>query len=461
MRVTSELLAEYALEVSIDDLPDDVIEQAERLTLDTLACAVGAYAAPPSKVLRQTYGDRDGSEEPATILGSGSQVDVEYAALINGTMGRYYDFNCCYSTGESACHPSDHIPSLVSVAEAENASGADLLEAIVIAYEIQSRGVDTGTAWPNGFDYTTWGAYSAAASVGALMDLDHEALVNAIGIAGTAENGLLISRLGEVSMWKAVAMPNTVHNAIKACQMARNGLTGPAAVLDGDEGSFADAIAGEPVEFAALGGRDGAGYRIMETSIKAFACGYFTHPAVTAVLDVVQEHDLEPDEIESIEVRSFEHTVQVYASGPEKWSTDLTRETADHSLPYNVATAVLHGEVKPEHYEPDALNDERVHALMQLVSVKADEELERYRQEHPRHVPAVAQISARGETYESRANYPLGHPERPLSTAEIEDKARDLMATYLTDTQIQEIIERCEGLAHEGSVDEIVSALQI
>lgn len=461
MQVTSDLLAEYAREVSIDELPEDVVAQAERLTLDTIACAVGAYAVPPSKVLRRTFGDRNGGDDSATILGTDDRLDVEYAALINGTMGRYFDFNCCYSTGESACHPSDHIPSLVSVAEAEGASGADLVEAVVIAYEIQSRGVDTGTAWPNGFDYTTWGAYSAAASVGALMDLSHGELVNAIGMAGTAENGLLISRLGEVSMWKAVAMPNTVHNAVKACQMARNGLTGPGAVLEGAEGSFADAVADGIVEFEALGGRDGAGYRIMETSIKAFACGYFTHPAVTAVLDVVEEHHLEPDAIESIEVRSFEHTVQVYASGPEKWSTDLTRETADHSLPYNVATAVLHGEVKPEHYEPAALDDERVHALMQLVSVEADDELERYRRENPRHVPAVARITADGETYESRANYPLGHPERPLSTDEIEDKARDLLETYLTSDQIDETVDRCEGLADEPSVDGLVSALEI
>jgi 2-methylcitrate dehydratase len=256
-------------------------------------------------------------------------------------------------------------------------------------------------------------------------------------------------------------MPYTFHNAVQACQMARNGLTGPEHVFDGNSGFF-EALSDGAVEFEALGGRDGAGYRIMETSFKAYACGYFTHPPITAVLDIVHEHDLGADDIESIDIRAFSQTVQVYASGPEKWDTDLTRETADHSLPYNVSVAVLFDEVKPEYYDEEYLRNENIHEMMQKISVEADESLDQYRRENPRHVPAVAELeTVDGETYESRANYPLGHPERPMSEAEIESKAEDLVDPYLTDAQIEDMIDRCHSLADADAVDDLVSTLVI
>lgn len=187
---------------------------------------------------------------------------------------------------------------------AEGASGRELIRSIVLAFEIQCRGVDTGAAWPNGFDYLTWGAYSSAVAVGTLMNPSEDELTNAIGIAGASSNALLSARLGKVSMWKGAAQPYATHNAIQACQMAQAGMTGPERVFEGveghgGEGGFFDAVnRGEPVEFEALGGRDGD-FRIMETSFKQFACGYYTHPSITTVLDIVEEHDLQHNDIES------------------------------------------------------------------------------------------------------------------------------------------------------------------
>lgn len=462
MQLSSTDLAEYAVSLSYDDLDEAVVDQAKKLTLDALACGVNAYPSPPSKVLRSTYAGRTPPEgrSGATVMGADTVAPVEYAALINSTMVRYLDFNDCYTTGSSACHPSDHIPALVSVAEAEGATGRDLIEAIVLAYEMQCRGVDTGAAWNNGFDYVTWGAYSSAVAAGKLMGLSADELVDAIGIAGASSNGLLVARLGEVSHWKGVAQPYATHNAIQACQMARNGLTGPERVFEGD-GGFCDAVArGEEVSFEALGGRDGD-FRILETSFKAYACGYFTHPSITAVTDVVTDHDIAPEDVEAIDVRTFEHAIQVYASGPEKWATDLNRETADHSLPYNVSVAVLDGEVTPRQYEPDRLTDERVHDMMAKVTAEEDPELTEYRRRNPRHVPAVASVTADGRTYETRVDYPVGHPERPMSLDEVETKARGLLDDLLTEGQIESLIDQCDGLDEAASVDDLVAGVRI
>ena len=462
MLLTSDRLANYAQELSFDDLPEVVVDQTKKLVIDSLGCSIAAFSSPPSKVLRTTY--RNQTPPEATVLGTHNELPTEYAALVNATMGRYLDFNDCYTTGSSACHPSDHIPALLAVAEHEGASGRDLIEAIVLTYEIQCRGVDTGALWNRGFDYVTWGAHAAGLGVGKLMGLSTEELVNALGIVGTSSNGLLISRLGEVSMWKAVAQPYATHNAIQACQMARNGLTGPTKLFEGveerdGEGGFFYAVSDGPVELEALGGRDGD-FRVMETSFKAFACGYFTHPSITAVLDIVREHDLAPEDLESIDVETFDQAIQVYASGPEKWASDINRETADHSLPYNVAVAAIDREVMPHQYEEEYLRDDQVHDVMQRISAVEDEELTEYRLDHPRHVPARATIVANGETYVNRVNFPIGHPERPMSMDDIVEKFENLVDD-LTNEQMDTTIEICKQLESQDDFDGLTNALTI
>ena len=462
MKLSARALAQYAMEVSSDDFSDDVIMQTKKLVVDSLGCTIGGYPSPPSKTLRRTYGTRGPGE--ATVLGTTEKLPLEYAGLINTAMVRYLDFNDCYTTGKSACHPSDHIPALLSVAEHVGASGTDLIEAIVLAYEIHCRGVDEGEFWPRGFDYVTWGSYAVALAAGKLLKFDEDALTNALAIAATSANGLLISRLGTVSMWKGVAQPYADHNALQACQMVRNGMTGPERVFEGvkdrdGEGGLFHAVTNGPVEFSALDGRNDA-FRILETSFKAFACGYFTHPSVTAVLDLVREHDIVPEDIDSILVKTFDHAVQVYASGPEKWAATMNRETADHSLPYNVSVGIIDGEVTPDQYDESHLRDERVHELMAKIDVESDPELTTYRQKNPRHTPAEAIIQARDERFEKRVNYPIGHPERPMTMEQIEQKFHGLAST-LTESQRDMVIDFVSKLEKQEHLDELFDTLVI
>lgn len=459
MSSLSRSLAQYADTLSYEELPDAVVEKTKRLILDSVGASIGAFSSPPAKVLRNTYGDYTSNHE-ATVLGTRNRIPTEYAALVNGLMGRYLDVNDIYTASQSVCHPSDHIPGLLSVAQAEGASGTELVRAVVVAYEIECRGVDTGIIWDNGFDYVTWGAFSSAAAAGSLMNLTEDELTNAIGIAGTSSNALMISRMGELSMWKAMAHPYATHNAVQACQMARDGMTGPELVFEGvedrgGEGGFFNAVAGTEFDFGTLATGDDD-YRIEDAVLKQYACAYFAHPAIFGALSIVEEQDLDASDISSIDLRVFDHAMQIYAT-PDKWSTDLNRETADHSLPYNVSVAVIDREVTPRQYDEDRLNDERIHDLMQRVSVEHDEALDDYRQEHPRHVPEHVSITTvDGETYEMRVNAPPGHPDRPLSDAELDQKVSGLLSHSLTDEQISSVIERCHALEQERTVEGLI-----
>lgn len=457
MEFTSKTLADYAVELSFDALPADAVAAANRLVLDSLGCCLGAFSSPPSKHLRSIYGTvEDGSGNLATVFGSGRRTRTEYAGLINSTMVRYLDFNDAYISEGRACHPSDHIPALISIAESERRTGAELVEAIVLAYEIEGLGLDTGVTWKHGYDYVTWGAYSSVAAVGKLMGLTRHQLINALGIAGSANLTLGVARRGEVSMWKGVAHPYVTHNAIQACQMARAGLIGPEAVFEGPDG-FWSVAAGNDLTIDELGGVGDAGYRITKANIKPYPCGYYMMPMISGVQELVETHDIDVEDVVGIRIETFANAVDVLA-GEEKWSKDLTRESADHSIPYTTAIAVLYGTVSPTHYSEEYRTDETVHRLMDLVSVEESEDLNEFATKHPNSTPSVIHIETNDDTFRTRVDYAPGHAKNPLTDAELERKLMDMADPWLSSSQIERLIESCYSLPTQPDVDAIVAA---
>lgn len=456
MPPVSRDLARFASAISFEEFDSSVVEMAIDLVIDTVGCSLGAVDSPPVAALRDAYtGER--SHGAATVVGTNRTAPVEYAALVNATMSRYLDYNDCYMANSAACHPSDHIMALLAVAEAEGSTGPELLEAIVTAYEVEGRGLDDCPVRTNGFDYAAWGAYSSVASAGKLMGLREDDLVNAFGIVGASNAPLYISRRGDVSMWKGVAHPYISHNAIQACQMARHGMTGPEKVFEGPFGFFEVVSDGE-ISFDGPPSPDD--YRILETSIKSFACGYYIHSPVTGVLQLLDDEAIDPETIDGIHVEMFDHAVEALAT-PEKWDTDLNRETADHSIPYTVAVAVVDGEVTPEQYADDRLRDPAVHDLMAEITVEADPALTDHRRDQPRHIPSVTTISADGRSYVARIDAPVGHPDRPMSREQLEDKMVDNCQSLLSADQIADCIRTCRSLEDLSRVDPILDSVAL
>lgn len=457
MQLTSKAIAEYALSVSQSDLSSDAVESVRQLLFDSIGCCLGAYASPPSKHLRSTYGGMaDGN---ATVFGSGTKTRVEYAALINATMVRYLDYNDTYISEGRACHPSDHIPALISVAEAEDATGEELVEAIAVAYEIQGLALDTGVMWDNDYDYVSWGAYSTAAAAGKLMDLSNEELVNALGIAGSSNLALSISRKGDVSMWKGVAHPFASHNAIQACQMASAGLTGPNAVFEGPGGLF-EVAAGRELTIDALGGHKGERFRVTRSHMKPFPCGYYMQPMITGVRDLMDEHVIDPDGIETIDIETFSEAATILG-GEEKWSTQLTRESADHSIPYTTALAIIYGDVSPYHYDEEYRTDPKLHNLMDRVRVRESESMNTAAAKQPDSTPSVIRMTVNGTTYETRVDYAPGHAKNPFSTEVLEDKVRELVTPLLTEREFGVVQDFCSTVDEQDSVRPLLRAIKV
>src|SRR5205807_9485531 len=152
--------------------------------------------------------DDFGGTGHCTLIGGG-RTAPDRAALYNGALVRYLDFNDSYFAPGETCHPSDNLAPVLAAAEYASGSGREFLTALAVAYQVQCRLSDEAPVRARGLDHTTQGAYAAAAGASRALGLDATATANAIAISGTAFNALRVTRTGALSNWKGLAYPNT------------------------------------------------------------------------------------------------------------------------------------------------------------------------------------------------------------------------------------------------------------
>jgi len=183
-------------------------------------------------------------------------------------------------------------------------------------------------------------------------------------------------------------------------------------------------------------------------------------PMITGLRDLVAEHNVKINTIEAIEIETFKQAAMILG-GDEKWSTNLTRESADHSIPYTTALAVAYGDVTPEHYERKYRTDPKLHRLMRLVSVEESEEMNAAARKKPDSTPSIVRIRTRDRTIECRVNCAPGHAENPLSQEQLRAKFRSMADPLLTEAAISEVNAFCDELPEHSDVDRLLAALTI
>jgi 2-methylcitrate dehydratase len=444
-----EKLSAYAAGLRYEDLPGEVMHQAKRLIVDTVGCALGGYWSEPARIARDLAATVR-SSEPVTVIGSGERTSVDLATFANGVMIRFLDFNDGYtSTGESG-HPSDSIAAALSTAELRRRSGKELIAATVLAYEVFCRVCDAADLKALGFDHVTVGAMASTAAAARLLGLDERETAEALNLGIAANVALYQTRIGHVSMWKGCAYANASRNAVFAAMLAARGMTGPSPIFEGVGGYF-KAVTRRPFELPALGGGDHP-YKIMECSIKRFPLGQYSQTVVEAALEL-RDRIRNPADIEAIRIETVTTAVRLMAGDPDKWAP-ATRETADHSMPYTVAVALLHGDVQEEHFGERYLRDPAIRALAKRITVKATEEADQRMPEAM--LCRMTIVAARGTSHEAVVEYHRGHWKNPMSDAEVETKFRRLAHAVLNAAQSDRLLEGLWQLETFRDAGEIV-----
>jgi 2-methylcitrate dehydratase len=444
-------LAEYAFHLQFEQLDAATVHEVRRRLIDSLACALGAWRAGPPQIARR-LAERVTAEPGAGYLGGGARrTSPESAAFVNGVLFRYLDYNDTYLSREPA-HPSDNFAAVLAAADVAGAAGREIITAAVLAYEIQCRLCDAASIRARGWDHVTYGAFSTAAAAAKLLGLDANRIEQALNLAGTPNVTLRQTRAGELSAWKGCAFANAARNGVFAALLAAEGLTGPAPVFEGELGFFRQ-VSGA-LELPTLGGERGDDeFMIKRTSIKFWPAEYHSQSAIHAARELRTQIG-GTDEIAAMDIHSFDAAVDIIGKDPEKWRP-RTRETADHSLPYCTAVALLDGDVTLESFDEQRLRDERLLELVSRIRIHRDAALTA---RYPRGIPNRLTVTLRdGRTLVAENEFPRGHDQNPMSDEEVEAKFRRMAGGVLDDAAQDCVLDFCWRLDRSAGTSKLWS----
>jgi 2-methylcitrate dehydratase len=438
-------LAEFVVERSFDDLSEAAVRELKVRVLDSLGCAIGALDGEPIRMLQEHLADFGGA--PRTTLIAGGRTAPDRAAFYNGALVRYLDFNDSYLAKGETCHPSDSLGAVLAASEYAKRKGSDLLVALAIAYQVQCRLSDEAPVRQKGFDHTTQGSYAVAAGVSKALGLDAGKTANAVAISGTAFNALRVTRTGRLSHWKGLAYPNTGFGGTHAAFLAMRGITGPEEVFEGNKG-FMDAIAGR---FRIDWAREDL-ERVTRTILKKYNAEVHSQSATEGILELQREHGFRAEDVERIEIETFDVAFNIIGGGEEGTKTDVrTKEEADHSLPYIVSVALLDGTVMPDQYRPERIVREDVQRLLRKVVVRPKEG---YSRRFPQEMPCRIVVHLRGgRVVEKEKRDYEGFHTRPMSWEVVTRKFDTLSAPYAGAPLRMEIVAAVRSLEDRKVAD--------
>jgi 2-methylcitrate dehydratase len=291
------------------------------------------------------------------------------------------------------------------------------------------------------------------------MGLDQKQVGNAISLAVAPHLPLGVTRTGELSMWKGCAAASASRSAVFAAQLAARGMTGPSEPFEGRRGLWEQAVGGPVIVPDFPFGdsrRDDDPFRITRTICKSYPSQIHTQNPIGLAL---QLRDKVPaDGVQSIHVQTYKVAASTASSEPEKWDPK-TRETADHSIPWLVASAFLNGPVTPGSFTDEQIANPALRDIMsRMTLVEEPEFTDRYPGEYNCRITVTSQ---EGGSHTAHASWPRGHRNNPMSDAEVEAKFRSFAGHSLSASQCDHALEVLGRLDELSDLEPLFDSLTI
>ncbi len=461
----SRTISEFAVNLKYEDLPSEVINKVKYFLYDSIGCAYGGYHTKDVNILRDIYLEMGGKPE-ATLIGFGDKIPAVNAALVNSLMIRALDFNDIYWK-EDPSHPSDLIPAALSTAEMTSASMKDVITAVVLAYEFEQRLCEFAVPGirERKWHHAALTQFVSPVVAGKVLGLTIDQMVNAIGINGSHNHTIGCPTAGKLTMMKNTVDPMAVQSGVFAALMAQRGYTGTEAVFEGKEG-FMDTFLGwdakeqkmSPVKMQGRDGlsewkwnigklTDGLGdnYKILECGMKAFPTEALTHTHLSATLNVVTKNNIYYDQIDTVTLTTLAQAYDILF-GPHKYRPE-SRETADHSLPYCIAAALVDHKITTQSFSDEKMKDPRIWEVIDKIKGEPSEEFEKM---FPAKQPSKVIVKTKdGKEYSEYLEYPKGDPREPMTIEDLENKFNALSEKLLIprrQREVKELIFKCDQL---------------
>jgi 2-methylcitrate dehydratase len=448
-------MAEFAVGLKYENLPENVIFEVKRYLYDSIGCAYGSMGTHDVKAMLEIYQEMGGKPE-SKVIGFGDELPAVSTSLVNSLMIRALDFNDIYWKDDPS-HPSDIIPAALSMAEKVGASMKDVIVAIVLAYEFEQRmclfakpGVRE-RKW----HHATLTQFVSPIVAGKVLGLSVDEMVNAIGINGSHNHTIGCPTAGKLTMMKNTVDPMAVQSGVFAALLAQKGYSGTEKVFEGKEG-FMDAFIGwnakeEKLKPTDMEGRDGVSswswdvdalvgglgesYKILECGMKAFPTEALTHTHISCALNAMINNNLTYKDIKEVKVTAFAQAYDILFD-PAKYRPE-SRETADHSLPYCLAAAIVDKKITTQSFSDEKLKDPAIYEVIDKIKGEPSLEFEKM---FPAKQPSKVVITTNdGRSFEEYLEYPKGDPREPMTMDDLENKFNSLAGQVLSADRLQEI----------------------
>lgn len=434
--------AGFAADFQNQPVPAGIIHHAKRAVIDWHAALLPGALGPPAMKLEKALTDE--LDRGPSKLALGRQATPRAAALINGTAAHSMEVDDIYR--EAIYHPgAPTIAAALAAADAEGASGERFLKAVIAGYEISTRiGAAMGRAHYRYWHSTgTAGTFGAAAAAATIYALDRERFAHALATAATFAAGLQQAFRMD-SMSKPLHAGRAAESGLLAALAAREGVTGSLDVIEGDAG-FGNAMGDTPDWDKALStlGRD---FHIARITFKNHACCGHIFAAIDAALALQRRLDIAARDIETVRVETYGEALAVAGN-----ANPVTPAEARFSLPYVVATALIHGSVRLAAFDAARIADPATRELMRRIELTVDPEIDAA---FPHRRAALVTIKTKDGRSE-RLLQPTrkGDPDLPLTDKDLEEKYLELAIPVIGKPKAAALLERLWQLDAKPSVD--------
>ena len=430
----TQSLARFVVDTRWDDIPKPVRHEAKRALLNFFAVALAGCRAGPVEIALQSLAEFSDRKQ-ATVIGRSERMDTLSAAFLNAAGANVFDF--CDTHVPTVIHPTAPVaPALFALAELRRVSGAELLTAFVLGFEIECRigGAISPGHYAKGWHITsTCGVFGAATGAGKLIGLDDKRMISALGNASTQSAGLC-----ECLGWpaKSISVGNAARNGLWSALLADKGFEGPPEPIAGVQG-YLNAMA-EPPNWSSLADGLGATWELTQNSIKPYPCGFVIHPFLDCVLDWRREH---PSEAVARIVLRGNPLLSDRTDRPNISTGGESQVSVQHA----VAAALVLGQAGIDQFTDDCARHPAVIAMRRKVEVIRD--------------GAIATIAADveltttdGKQHRLSTSAARGSASNPMSDKEIEDKLRTIAAAWRPGHDVAPLIEAVWTLERSDDV---------
>jgi 2-methylcitrate dehydratase PrpD len=438
--------AQYAVSTSYSALPNDVRERAKQVIIDEIACAFfGGRSLAGDLTAR--YAAQIGGNPEARIYSTGRRVSAPYAALANGAAGHGEEVDGAHVVGG---HPGASIVhASVAVAERQRTIGAELINAVVLGYDVGTRAVEAcGELFSvrdrfglmSDFLFTL----GAAVASGRILGLDPLRQCHAMALSTFQSNALCALYAEKRHISKSFCNGQFAFGGVSAALMAAAGLEGHEDIVGGPHGILS--AWGENGRENAFTRGLGEDYAIMKANFKLLNAGYPIHSPVEAAMTLLAENDLRVEDIESVKVGMPTKTMKVVDS----------RDMHNICLQDMLTAAIVQGGLRlRESPFPEVLRDPAFSRLRPRVTLQGDAALDRDQPEGRGSIVAITTVG--GATMSMRVDHPKGHSARGgLTWDDLYGKWRE----GLPDIDVDKMLSTAQRLESLDDVNELLNVFR-